>query len=92
MNKINELVAGSKKVNIKGKITEIGEEKTFDTGKVCTATIEDDTGTISLSLWNEQVDQVSLDDNVVITNGYVTEFRDELQLQSGKYGNMEIVE
>ena len=46
--------------------------------------------TIKLTLWNEQIDQVKVDDVVKIENGYVTSFRGEIQLNAGKYGKLSV--
>jgi replication factor A1 len=56
--------------------------------RVADTTIQDETGTIKLTLWNEQIDQVNINDTVKIENGYVTSFRGEIQLNVGKYGKL----
>ncbi|MBN1386357.1 DNA-binding protein [Candidatus Woesearchaeota archaeon] len=66
-------------------------EKFGKTGQVCNAMAEDQTGRIKLTLWNEQVDQVNIGDQVHITNGYVTEWQGELQLGTGRMGKLEVV-
>jgi len=58
---------------------------------VADAMIEDDTGTIKLTLWNEQIDQVNINDTVKIENGYIRSFRGEIQLNAGKYGKLSVV-
>jgi len=42
-------------------------------------------------LWNEQIEQVKLDDNVRIENGYIRSFRGEIQLNVGKYGTLTVL-
>lgn len=59
--------------------------------RVADATVQDETGTIKLTLWNEQIDQVNINDNIKIENGYVTSFRGEIQLNVGKYGKLTIL-
>ena len=54
--------------------------------------ISDDTGSISISLWGENIDLVNMGDKVKVTNGYVGEFRGTPQLSTGKYGKIEVVE
>ena len=53
--------------------------------------IQDETGTIKLTLWNEQIDMVNVGDNVKIENGYVTSFKGENQLNIGKYGKLTVL-
>lgn len=94
--KINELKPGMKRVELQGRITEIGEVREVMTkfgepGRVATAVLEDDSGTIKLSLWNETIDTVSVNNTVKIENGYVTSFRGETQLNVGRYGKLIVV-
>jgi len=62
-----------------------------ETYRVADAIIKDDTGTIKLTLWNEQIDQVNVDDTVRIDNGYIRSFREEIQLNIGRYGKLTIL-
>jgi len=56
--------------------------------KVATAVIADETGAIKLTLWNDQIGLVNVNDLVKVENGYVTSFRGELQLNVGRYGKL----
>ena len=58
---------------------------------VADAIVQDETGTIKLTLWNEQIDMVNLGDNIKIENGYVTSFKGEIQLNVGKYGKLTVL-
>jgi replication factor A1 len=91
--KISELRPGMKKVDLKGKIIELSEPREVMTrfggiSRVATAVLADDSGRIKLSLWNEDIDKVSVNDEIAIENGYVTSFRGEVQLNVGKYGKL----
>ena len=92
---INEIKAGQGNITVEGEITEVSEPRTFEkygkTGRVANATLKDDTGTIKLSLWNEQIDTVKQGATVRITNGYVGEWKGELQLSTGKFGKLEVL-
>ena len=92
---ISELQAGQGKVDVTGQVTEIGEVRTFNKfgkdGRVANAKIKDDSGEMTLTLWNEQVDQVKVGSKVQITNGYVSEYKGEKQLSTGKFGKLEVV-
>ena len=93
---IKDLQARQGNVEIVATVKEISEPREFEkfgkTGKVANAIIEDVSGKIKLSLWNEQVDKVNVGDKVHIANGYVSEWQGELQLTTGKFGQLEIVE
>ena len=95
--KINELREGMRKVDLEAEVTEMTDIRevrsryTNETYQVCEATIEDETGSMLLTLWNEQVHQVAVGDRVKIQNGYVKSFKENLQLNSGKYGILEVL-
>jgi len=91
--KISELEANQRKVEVEAVVQEIGEVKEFNKfgspGRVASTTIKDDSGTIQLTLWNEQIDLVKKGDKIKITNGYVKEWQGEKQLNVGRYGELE---
>ncbi len=93
---IKDLEPRQGKVDLIATVVEKEEPREFEkfgkSGKVCNATIKDDTGTVKLTLWNEQVEQVNVGDKIQMTNGYVNEWQGEKQLSSGKFGNLEVVE
>jgi len=86
-----------RRVDVTGKIVEKSEPREVTsrysgkTHQVATATLMDDTGSVKLTLWNEQINQVDVDDVVKIENGYVTSFRGEIQLNVGRYGKLSVV-
>ena len=95
--KIKDLRDGVRGVDIEAKVIEKSETREVrsryknETYRVADAIIKDDTGTIKLTLWNEQIDQVNVDDTVKIENGYIRSFRGEIQLNAGKYGKLTIL-
>lgn len=93
---IKDLKVREGKVELIAEIIEIGDIREFEkfgkSGKVANAIIKDDTGTVKLSLWNEQIDQVRIGDKVKVQNGYVNEYQGELQLTTGKFGTLEVLE
>jgi replication factor A1 len=94
--KIKDLKDGMKKVEVEGKVMEKTEPREVmsrfkdQTYKVATAVIADDSGTIKLTLWNDQINQVNVDNTVKIKNGYITSFRGEIQLNTGKFGSLTV--
>lgn len=95
--KIEELKDGMKRVNVVGKIVQKSDTREVrsrykdETYRVADALIDDDSGTIKLTLWNEQIDRVNVNDRVKIENGYITTFRGEIQLNVGRYGTLSVV-
>jgi replication factor A1 len=95
--KITDLKAGMKKVNLKARVLEIPEPKTVYTrfgtlACVSSALVGDETGTIRMSLWNQQISVVSKGDKISIENGKVANFRGERQLRIGKSGSLTVIE
>jgi len=95
--KIVELRPGMKRVDLKGTIVEISESREVttrfgDVSRVATAVLADESGRIKLSLWNEDIDKVSVNSTVQIENGYVTTFRGENQLNVGRYGKLTVLQ
>ncbi len=90
--KIAELKPGMRRVDVSGKIVGIDGPRDVQTkfgpGQVATATLQDDSGTVKVTLWNENISKVALNDTVQIENGYVDSFRGELQLNVGRYGKL----
>ncbi|MFA7707754.1 MAG: OB-fold nucleic acid binding domain-containing protein [Candidatus Pacearchaeota archaeon] len=89
---INELKSGQGNVNVQGVITEVGDIRVFNKfGKelrVANAILKDDSGTIKLTLWNDESTKYKQGDEIKIENGYVNEFQGELQLTAGKFGKI----
>ena len=90
--KISELKAKMGSVNIEATIDDIEEPRTMNkygrTLRLANATISDDSGSIPLTLWNDQIDQVKKGGKIKIENGYVNEWQGKIQLTLGKFGKM----
>jgi replication factor A1 len=88
---IADLRTGMKKVSVKARVLEIAKPVLVFTrfgnyASVANALIADETGTIKLCLWNEQINSVSVGDTIQIENANVSTFRGEKQLRIGKKG------
>ena len=94
--KISELRENVRSVNITGKIVDKSDVREVQsrygggTLRVANATLQDDSGTITLTLWNTQIDEVNVGDTVKIENGYTNSFRGEIQLNIGRYGKISV--
>ncbi len=93
LTKVRDLTPNSKQVNVLAKVISIGEPKEVmgkfgDPRKVCEAVVGDDTATIILSLWNEQIGSIQKDEIVLVDNGYVSLVRGHMRLNVGRYGNL----
>ena len=87
---IGELRVGMKNIDVRGKIIEKSETREvysrygFNVHRVSYVKISDDTGSIKLILWNDQIESVSAGDTIQIENGYVSQFRGMDQLNVRK--------
>ena len=95
--KISDLKPSASVDNIEVTIIEKSEPREFTSrygasGRVCDAKCQDDTGEVKLTLWNDEIEKVNVDNKIRVTNGYVKEWNGELQLTAGKYGKMEVIE
>jgi replication factor A1 len=91
---IKDLRNGMKRVKVEASVVEKGETRQVksrykdETYSVADAVIADETGSIKLTLWNEQIDQLEVGNKITVENGYVTAFKGEIQLNVGKFGTL----
>ncbi|HKZ98978.1 MAG TPA: hypothetical protein VJ326_05260 [Thermoplasmata archaeon] len=61
-------------------------------GKVCDAkAVDEDGDEIGVSLWNDEIERVQANDRVRITNGWVREWRGNMQVSAGRFGKLEVL-
>ncbi len=93
---IAELTPRQGNVNILVEVVEVGVPREFvkfgKPGRVATAKVRDESGQITMTLWNEQIDLVKQGSRIRIVNGYVGEWQGEKQLTTGRMGSIEIVD
>jgi replication factor A1 len=92
--KVGELTPQSRAVNVTAKVVSKSEVRDIPMGrdgsphKVCDALVGDETGSIYLTLWDDNIEKVNEEDTLRIENGYVTLFKGNMRLNIGKYGKM----
>ena len=93
---IESIIPGMQNADVTGKIVKISPVREFKTekaqGKVCNVTIADETGSVRLSLWNEETEKLQdlKEGDVVRVKGYVKE--DNLggpEIRIGRHGLIE---
>jgi replication factor A1 len=92
---IGGLRVGMSHVNLNAMVLEIPEPTyvytRFGNNAVVTnAVIGDETGTIKLCLWNEQIGGISVGDNIQIKNARTFAFKGEKQLRVGNKGSLRV--
>ena len=91
--KISELKAGMRNLSVTGKIDSVGEPRTVNlraggTTTVADAIMSDESGSIKLALWGDDINKVRPGDKVSIENGYINTFKGENSISVGKFGKM----
>lgn len=92
MSRIGNLQNGQQRVLVEGCVENISNVRTVTSKKtgeelrVADAILSDETGSVRFILWNDHIRQVKLNSKIRIEEGYVKEFRDELQLSIGQWG------
>src|SRR3989338_6453152 len=92
---LKDIKPNSGKIDVVVHVVTKESPRTFDKfgkkGKVCNALVQDETGKVTLTLWNEDVDKVDVGDKVHVENGWCSEYKGEKQLSAGKFGKIEVV-
>ncbi len=80
--------------NIDGTITAISPVRDVTTSRgpsqVADATIQDDSGTITLTLWGEDTKKYRVGQKIKVTDGWVKDFRGKLQVSLGRSGKISV--
>lgn len=90
--KIENILPGMQNAEIIGKITGMSQPKEFSTehgkGRVQNLFIADETGSIRISLWNDELDKIGglVKGDVIRVRGYVKESLNAPELRLGKKG------
>jgi len=96
-SKIGDLKVGMKKVSLKAEVLEIPKSKIVytrygTTACVSNALIRDETGSMKMSLWNQQINTVHKGDVIDVKHGTVAWFSGERQLRLGRSGSLCVIE
>lgn len=98
--KIRDLKPNSRWFTITVKVLKLGEEKTVlsrrdgNQHRVAEALVGDETGTILMSLWDDDIDKVKdlVGSTIKLQNGFVSLYRGSMRLGLGKFGSIEEAE
>ena len=89
--KIDAVKPLEKHLDVVFKVQEKEEEreitnKSGETHRVCDFSVADETGKITITLWNEDIDLLEIEKVYKLSNGFANVFRNSLRLSKGKYG------
>ncbi len=91
---IDSLRPGSRRVNVQFKVLkkmserEVYSRRDFSRHRVAELLVGDDTGTIVLTLWDDDIGKVKVNGNYRLLNGFVSTFRGSPRLNVGRYGKI----
>ncbi|MBI4983561.1 hypothetical protein HZC32_02855 [Candidatus Woesearchaeota archaeon] len=93
--KIKEIYAGMRDITTIGRVVRKFDSREFTkgegTGKVCSLILGDETGTIRVVFWNEQVahaEKTNVDDVVLVKDVYVRENNNDREIHLGNRGEV----
>jgi len=101
ITKISEIQSGMKKLVVEGYITEKSDVREVsgrydgNTYRVCNFLLSETKASkkensITLVLWEEDIERFRIGDKVQIENGYATTFNSVTQLNVGKFGKIKL--
>ena len=93
--KISEAKNTLKGINLEAVVTKKGDARNVNlkaggVARVAEVIIDDDSGSMTLSLWNEEIDKVKVGSKITIENGYTNQFKGNVKLNIGKYGKLTV--
>jgi len=89
--KVNELQDKGKVDEIELEIIEKEEIKEIRSGlKLCNLKGKDDTGEVTVTLWNDDTEKVNKGDKIVIRSGWSQSYQGNMQVSPGKFGELEV--
>jgi len=93
--KIADLKPGTGSVTLEAEVVSLDSVREINKYgrnlKVGNVTIKDDSGSVTLVLWNDQNDSVKVGNKIKIENGYVNEWQGVPQLTLGKFGKLTVL-
>ncbi|TFG09263.1 single-stranded DNA-binding protein [Candidatus Thorarchaeota archaeon] len=95
---IAQLEPRMKNVTIKFKVMEVGDarevssRKDGSTHRVADAIVGDESGIVRVPLWDATIDELEVGKTYTLTNGYTGLFKGNLQLNVGRYGELQEAE
>ncbi|MHA2363118.1 MAG: single-stranded DNA-binding protein [Candidatus Hodarchaeales archaeon] len=93
---IKELKPYHNRFNVAFKVISKGEEREVsnrnnpdETHRISDIIVADQTGSIIISAWDDDIDLLEEGKGFTLNNGFVNVFRDSMRLARGKFGNFE---
>ena len=90
---IRILKPGMSNVDVNAKVLDVSEVKQIATGagvehEIVELKVQDETGSITLVLWNDKIIPAKVGDMLEVKNGFVTSFKGVWRINIGRYGDV----
>ena len=91
---VSELRPNMKYLNLKFKVVSVGDPKEVVSRKdgsshrVAEAIIGDETGTVTMTLWDEAIDKVEAGKSYQVTNAFMSLFKGHMRLNLGRHSEL----
>lgn len=93
--KIGQIRAGMRNMKVTGRLKEVGKPREIDTrfgpATLATAILEDETGSVRLNLWREQIEVAKVGDTIVLENAFAREFGGVVEVNIGADGKIAVL-
>ena len=78
---------------MKVKVSSVSESKQITTGagvehEIVELEVQDETGSMTLVLWDDKIIPIKVGDTLQFKNGFVTSFKGVWRINVGKYGDV----
>jgi len=94
--KIGMIGPGTRGISLTARVVLKGDgrevETKFGPAAVSYAILEDETGSIRLNLWRLQIEEVKTGDTIRLTNAFVKVYGNQMELNIGSDGRIEVLE
>jgi len=93
--KVDSLNPRSRELNLtvkvvsKGEVRETVSRSDGSTHRVVDALVGDETGSICVTLWDDNIGKVKAGDVIDVKNGYISLFKGSMRLNIGRFGSFE---
>lgn len=93
--KIGEIRPGMRNMKVTGRLKEVGKPREIGTrfgpATLATAILEDETGSVRLNLWRDQIDVAKAGDTIVLENAFAREFGGVVEVNIGADGRIAMI-
>ncbi len=92
--KIEELGPHTREVSLVFRVLGKGEEKEVNSKfggshRVAEAQVGDDTGVVTMTLWDDDIEKVQEGETYALSNGYTSLFMGHIRLNIGRHGELQ---